>query len=90
VHGLEHLSETDRGIGRFRNQMRRGVRAVKGGSDPAGLCREPGAVLATYCNNTVMRIPPESTAASDKKMMREIGMRLARGYLKAPPLINGG
>ena len=34
VHGLEHLGTTDRGITMFRNQIRRGIRAVKAGSEP--------------------------------------------------------
>ena len=86
IHGLEHLSATDRGVSMFRRQMRRGIHAVRDGHDPAGLSPEPGAVIPTYCNNTVMRIPPEPTDAADKKMMREIGLQLAEGYLKSPPL----
>ena len=89
VHGLEHLSETDRGVSMFRNQLRRGIRAVKAGKDPDGLLPRDGAVIPTYCNNTVMRMPPEASEAADKKMMRDAGMRLAKDYLKHPPLPNG-
>lgn len=87
VHGLEHLSETDRGVSMFRNQVRRGIRAVRAGKDPAGLVRAEGVVTATYCNNTVMRLPAPADAAADRKMMREAGMRLAQGYLAQPPLL---
>jgi phenylpropionate dioxygenase-like ring-hydroxylating dioxygenase large terminal subunit len=87
VHGLEHLSETDRGISMFRRQMRRGIRAVRDGNDPAGVCREAGAVIPTYCNNTVTHMPPAATEAMDKKMMRDAGLRLAKNYLNAPPLL---
>src|SRR5262245_36305181 len=31
VHGLEHLGATDRGVTIFRNQIRRGIKAVKAG-----------------------------------------------------------
>jgi nitrite reductase/ring-hydroxylating ferredoxin subunit len=89
VHGLEHLSATDRGITMFRNQLRRGIRAVRSGDDPLGLSRDEGAVIPTYCNNTVVRRPAPADAAADKKMMRELGMRLAKGYLKNPPLMPG-
>ena len=89
IHGLEHLSETDRGVSRFRRQMRRGIRAVRDGNDPAGLCREEGAVIATYCNNTVIRMPAAASEAADKKIMRDAGLKLAKTYLKAPPLLNG-
>jgi phenylpropionate dioxygenase-like ring-hydroxylating dioxygenase large terminal subunit len=87
LHGLEHLSETDRGISMFRRQMRRGIRAVRDGQDPAGVCREAGAVIPTYCNNTVMHMPPAASEAADKKMMRDAGLRLAKNYLNAPPLM---
>jgi len=83
---MEHLSETDRGVSIQRNQIRRGIRAVKAGKDPAGVFRD-GALIPTYCNNTVVRVPPAASEAADKKMMREIGMRLAKGYLEQPPLM---
>ena len=76
IHGLEHLSETDRGVSMFRNQVRRGIRAVRAGKDPAGIARDDRAVTPTYCNNTVLHMPAPATEAADKKMM--------------PPLINGG
>jgi phenylpropionate dioxygenase-like ring-hydroxylating dioxygenase large terminal subunit len=87
VHGMEHLSATDRGVSMLRNQLRRGIRAVKSGKDPDGLPSAHGAVIPTYCNNTVMRIPPKASEAADKKMVREVGMRLAKGYLEQPPLM---
>jgi len=31
-------------------------------------------------------MPPAATEAVDKKMMKDAGLRLARNYLKAPPL----
>ena len=86
VHGLEHLSATDRGVSMLRNQLRRGIRAVKADKDPDGVYRS-GTLIPTYCNNTVVRMPPAANDAADKKMMREIGMRLATGYLEQPPLM---
>jgi nitrite reductase/ring-hydroxylating ferredoxin subunit len=88
IHGLEHLSETDRGVSMFRRQMRRGIRAVKAGKDPQGVFRGNG-VIPTYCNNTVIRLPPAASEAEDKRAMREAGMRLAKSYLSDPPLLNG-
>jgi hypothetical protein len=90
IHGLEHLSETDRGVSMFRNQVRRGIRAVRAGKAPAGLVRDEGVVTATYCNNTVVHLPAPPDGAADKKIMREAGMRLAKDYLAHPPLLNGG
>jgi hypothetical protein len=87
VHGMEHLGTTDRGITMLRNQIRKGIRAVKAGHDPVGLFRNDPGVIPTYCNNTVVRVAPAKTPELDKKMMREIGRRLAQGYIEAPPLL---
>jgi hypothetical protein len=51
IHGLEHLSATDRGVTMFRNQIRRGIRAVKAGDEPHGLCRNAGATNILYRHN---------------------------------------
>jgi nitrite reductase/ring-hydroxylating ferredoxin subunit len=87
VHGLEHLGETDRGVSMFRNQVRRGIRAVAAGRDPAGIFRGNGALIPTYCNNTIVRLPPAASEAMDKRQMRETGRRLADSYLNEPPLM---
>jgi phenylpropionate dioxygenase-like ring-hydroxylating dioxygenase large terminal subunit len=87
VHGLEHLGTTDRGITMFRNQIRRGIRAVKAGQDPQGLFRDGDVVIPTYCNDTVVRVPPATTPALDKQLMRATGRQLAENYLKQPPLL---
>jgi hypothetical protein len=87
VHSLEHLGTTDRGVTLFRKQIRQGIRTVKAGKDPVGLFREGGAVIPTYCNDTVVRIPPAKTPELDKKLLRETGRRLAESYIAAPPLL---
>ena len=87
IHGLEHLSETDRGVSMYRNQIRRGIRATAAGQDPMGVFRNGAGVIPTYCNDTVVRIPPANTPDLDKKLMRETGRRLAQGYIAAPPLL---
>jgi len=88
IHGLEHLSETDRGVSMYRNQIRRGIRATAAGQDPMGVFRN-GGVIPTYCNNTVLRVPPTAAGTNDKELMRATGRRLAESYLKAPPLMAG-
>jgi hypothetical protein len=86
VHGLEHLGATDRGVSMFRNQIRRGIRTVRAGDEPVGVCRNADAVIPTYCNDTVVRVPPAETPAMDKQLMRDTGRRLAESYLRDPPL----
>jgi hypothetical protein len=90
IHGLEHLGATDRGVTMFRQQLRRGIRAVQAGRDPDGLCRQSGAVIPTYCNDTIVRVPPAETPGAERQLLRATGQRLAEGYLKHPPLANGG
>jgi phenylpropionate dioxygenase-like ring-hydroxylating dioxygenase large terminal subunit len=89
IHGLEHLGATDRGVSMFRNQIRRGIRAVKGGDEPHGRCHNAGAIVPTYCNDTIVHAPPAETAVKDRQLMRETGRRLAEAYLENPPLMTG-
>jgi hypothetical protein len=87
VHGLEHLGATDRGVSMFRNQIRQGMRAVRSGQDPAGLCQTDGKVVPTYCNDTIVHVRAAADLAMDRQLMRETGRRLAEGYIKDPPLL---
>src|SRR6516225_1690288 len=87
IHGLEHIGATDRGVMMFRNQTRRGIRAVQADRDPVGLCRDADMVIPTYCNDTVTRMPPDADPAMDRQRIRETARRLAESYLKDPPLL---
>jgi hypothetical protein len=89
IHGLEHLGATDRGVIIFRRHIRQGIPAVQAGQDPAGLCRQAGQVIPTYCNDTIVRVPPEVSPEADKQLMRQTGWALAEEYLKSPPLLVG-
>jgi len=89
IHGLEHLGATDRGVSMIRNQIRHGIRAVKAGDEPPGLCHKAGTVIPTYCNDTIVQLPAAETAVTDRQLMRETGRRLAEAYLKDPPLSVG-
>jgi hypothetical protein len=71
----------------FRNQTRRGIRAVQAGSLPVGLCRNGGGLIATYCNDTVVHSAPHTDPAIDRQRMRETGRQLAESYLRDPPLL---
>jgi phenylpropionate dioxygenase-like ring-hydroxylating dioxygenase large terminal subunit len=88
IHGLEHLGATDRGIIMFRQRLRQGIRAVQSGRAPDGLCRD-GGVVATYCNDTVVRVPPAPVAEDDAQLLRATARELAESYLADPPLLAG-
>src|SRR5262249_60161111 len=88
-HGLEHLGATDRGVIMFRQLIRQGIRAVQNGQDPASLCRDAQAIVPTYCNDTVVRVPPGATPEADLEVMRATGRGLAEAYPAHPPLTAG-
>src|SRR5437879_13163684 len=89
IHGLEHLGATDRGVIMFRQRLRQGIHAVKAGRAPDGPCRDTGTITATYCNDTVVRVPPAPTAEDDQQLMRTTARKLAESYLADPPLLAG-
>jgi hypothetical protein len=85
---LEHLGATDRGVTMFRNQIRRGVRITAVGQDPAAQRHDRCATIPTYCNDTVVRVPPAESAAADRQLLRATGRRLVEAYFRDPPLFN--
>ena len=87
IHALEHLGATDRGVTMFRQQIRRGIRSIQDGRDPAGLCRGADTVIPTYANDTVVHVPPAATPEEDPHLLCETGLMLAEAYLKDPPLV---
>jgi hypothetical protein len=87
IHGLEHLGATDRGVTMFCDQIRRGVRAIRAGQDPAGLCCYANGLVPTYCNDTVVCVPVAGNVVTDREAMRATGRRLAEAYFKDPPLV---
>jgi phenylpropionate dioxygenase-like ring-hydroxylating dioxygenase large terminal subunit len=80
VHAMEHLGSSDRGVIMFRKLLRAGIRAVKSGKDPRGVVRTKGDPIATYAQDTVLRVPPEATPEADRKLLQEIGRKVADGF----------
>jgi len=85
VHAQEHLATTDRGVIMLRNVVREGVKAVQNGHDPKGINRDPGTIIPTYSNERLLRIAQASTPDEDKKLLREIGQKVAQHTLQNPP-----
>ncbi len=81
-HGLEHLATTDRGLIMLRTIVRRGIRAVQNGQDPAPGLWEEGQVIPTYANHTVIPVPQAPTPEAEAQLLRETGRTVAEGYLK--------
>jgi nitrite reductase/ring-hydroxylating ferredoxin subunit len=85
IHALENLASGDRGIIMLRDRLRKGIEAVKKGDHPPSLLRSERVIIRTYCNDTVVRVPPARNLEEDKKLQRETGLRLAAQYIKNPP-----
>ena len=57
----------------LRNMIRRGIRAVQSGDDPAPTRRGNGKVIATYGHDRVVSgIPPAPTPEEDRRLLREV------------------
>jgi nitrite reductase/ring-hydroxylating ferredoxin subunit len=79
VHALEHLGATDKGVIMFRKGIREGIEAVRRGLDPKGIVRDDEAVIPTYTQQTVLRMPPAADPVADPEMLRRLGRRVAGG-----------
>ena len=81
VHKLEHLVASDRGVIMYRKLVRDGIRSVKGGKQPLGVYSDANLrrPIPTYGQDTVIRVPRAATPEGDKKLLREIGRRVAKG-----------
>ena len=71
IHGLEHLATTDRGVILFREEIRRGIRAVSEGREPDGLLLQSTPIIPTYTNPTFpiwLNIPLSKSSAFFKPL----------------------
>ena len=85
VHGLEHLGATDRGVIRYRRQIRQGIQAVKEGRDPLGLSPGADIPMPTFSNDAVVEARPGATPVEEVKLIKDIGRRLIEEYIADPP-----
>ena len=85
VHALEHLAEEDRGVTMLRKGLRRRVRMVKQGQDPPELAPMSERTISTYGGDTLLRVDQAPTPEEDKKLLRRVGVEMARRYVQSPP-----
>jgi nitrite reductase/ring-hydroxylating ferredoxin subunit len=87
-HGLEHLAATDRGVTMLRNMIRRGIRAVQNGEDPALLIPQDDKIIPTYAHDQVVSgIPPAPTPEADRRLLREIGQKVVENCQRHAQLV---
>jgi hypothetical protein len=57
----------------LRRIVRDGVRAVARGEDPFGTRWPEGAVVRTFTQDAVRRVPAAPTPAADRRLLRAVG-----------------
>jgi phenylpropionate dioxygenase-like ring-hydroxylating dioxygenase large terminal subunit len=89
IHALEHLGNSDRGIIKYRQMVRQGIKAVQKDMDPKGLNRTAQGFIPSYGNDTILLIPPAVSPEEESKLLKETGRRVAKGHIDSPPVTNG-
>jgi nitrite reductase/ring-hydroxylating ferredoxin subunit len=84
VHALEHLASTDRGVIMLRAIVREGIRAVARGENPFGAGGADGTPIRTFTQDLVVRVPPATTPAEDRRLLRATGRRVVTTPSAAP------
>ncbi len=85
VHAMEHLGAEDRGVTMMRNGLRRRVRMVQQGQEPPELAATSGRTVNTYGGDTLLRVGQGATPEEDKKLLRQVGVDMAKRYVQNPP-----
>jgi phenylpropionate dioxygenase-like ring-hydroxylating dioxygenase large terminal subunit len=82
-HSAEHLGSRDRGVIMLRKMLKEGIRAVQEGRQPKGWVKEVSNPIQTYTQDTILRVPQKGNEEEDKRVMREVGLRVADGIYSA-------
>ena len=82
LHTITCSHFPDGGLIMLRHILRRGIRAVQAGQDPAPVRWEGGQVIPTYSNHTVLPVPKAPTPEAEAQLLRDTGRQVAEGYLK--------
>jgi hypothetical protein len=56
--------------------VREGIRAVARGEDPYGVGWTEGAMLRTFTQDLVVRVPPAPTPEEDRRLLRATGRQV--------------
>ncbi len=78
-HQREHLGVTDAGIRLLRAALRKGIRNLQQGIEPARPEAATGAHVPTFAGDTIVRIP--KGAGDDRALILETSRRVAAAYL---------
>jgi hypothetical protein len=79
VHALEHHGGSDAGVVRIRHLLRKQIRALQAGSEPA-MQPSPGSGIPTYIQDSVMPWPKHESN-DEQRILRAYGEKVSQAVL---------
>ncbi len=76
VHADEHLGHTDYGVVRYRNMLRKAIRAVKAGASVAQPTRNDDGTIATMAGDVIVKAP--LLDKDDRERRRELATAIGK------------
>ena len=86
-HEREHLGGTDHGVRMLRNALRKAIRSLQQGNEPARPEMSGGVTVPTYAGDTIVRVP--KGAGDDRALILATSRRIAEAYIKFADLPDG-
>ena len=86
-HEREHLGGTDHGVRMLRNALRKAIRNLQQGIEPARPEVSGGGIVPTYAGDTIVRVP--KGAGDDRALILATSRRIAEAYIKFADLPDG-
>ena len=85
THKGEHLMPTDHGIMAYRKHIRKSIKALQEGKEPAQP-KKNGDIIKTYGQDTVLRVPKRNI--DDRKFIKSIGSKVMKLQFDSEKMIN--
>jgi hypothetical protein len=79
IHALEHLGSTDRGVVMMRKLLRAAMAAVEQGEDPPAQAASTDALVRTYAQDAIVRVPRAASEVAERELLLKIGREVADG-----------
>ena len=76
VHAGERLATTDKGVALYRRMLRRAIRELAAGNEPAQLDPGPNGQVPTMAGDVIVRAP--ATNHDDMELQRTMGREIGR------------
>ena len=74
VHKLEHLGKTDTGVAMLRNMLKRAIRSVAKGEDPARPTKNADGLIPTMSCDVIVKVTTSNV--DDRKLQQRLGRKV--------------